>query len=90
LDDREPTGVQSEARANTRMVVEAAIDFSNGANREMWNAYRWRLSDNISPWRLGGFTVEDRAPSEFMTGSTGSRPAKRLPSTEQVDSEEQD
>ena len=65
MDDREPTGVQSEGRANTRMVVEAAIDFSNGANREKWNTYRWRMSDNISPWRLGGFTVEDRATSEF-------------------------
>jgi hypothetical protein len=49
------------------MVIEAAIDFSNGANREMWRSYRSRMSDNIFPWRIGGFTVEDRATSAFIT-----------------------
>ena len=73
MDDREPTGVQSEGRANTRMVVEAAIDFSNGANREKWNTYRWRMSDNISPWRIGGFTIEERATSEFKPESAPDR-----------------
>jgi hypothetical protein len=47
------------------MVVEAAIDFSNGANRETWTAYRWRMSDDISPWKMGGFNVGARATSEF-------------------------
>jgi hypothetical protein len=55
------------------MVVEAAIDFSNGANREMWNAYRWRMSDNISPWRIGGFTIEERVTSEFKPESPPDR-----------------
>jgi hypothetical protein len=51
------------------MVVEAAIDFSNGANREMWRTYRWRMSDNISPWGIGGFFVEEQATSAFNTGA---------------------
>jgi hypothetical protein len=56
------------------MVVEAAIDFSTGANRQMWKTYRWRMSDNISPWRIGGFIVEEeRAPSEFTGTSKRAR-----------------
>ena len=80
MDDREHTGVESGLPARTSMVVEAAIDFSNGANREMWKTYRWRMSDNISPWKTGGYIVESRGTSEFATGSrrarrySGSRP----------------
>jgi hypothetical protein len=77
LDDTEHTRGQERRSATTRMVVEAAIDFSNGANREMWNTYRWRMSDNISPWRTGGFIVEEQATSEFAA-QPGQ--ARRLPS----------
>ena len=59
--------MQERRMASTRMVVEAAIDFSNGANRETWTSYRSRMSENIYPWRIGGFTVEDRATSAFIT-----------------------
>jgi hypothetical protein len=69
LDDGEHTRVQERRMASTRMVVEAAIDFSNGANREMWETYRWRMSDNISPWRTGGFIVEEQVTSEFAGGA---------------------
>ena len=70
MDDGEHTRVRERRTASPRMVVEAAIDFSNGANREMWNTYRWRMSDNISPWRTGGFIVEEQATSEFNRGAS--------------------
>ena len=74
MDDEEHTGVQRGRTARTRTVAEAAIDFSNGANREMWETYRWRMSDDISPWRMGGFIVEERATSEFNTGAVRHEP----------------
>ena len=75
MGDGEHAEVQSRRTASTRMVVEAAVDFSNGANREMWASYRSRMADNIYPWRIGGFLVDDRAASEFMAGSRGARRA---------------
>jgi hypothetical protein len=74
LDDGEHTGVQRGSKASTRIVVEAAIDFSNGANREMWKNYRWRMSDDISPWRMGGLIDEEQATSEFNTGAVQHEP----------------
>jgi hypothetical protein len=57
-------GEHSQARKNrtasTRVVVEAAIDFSKGANTETWETYRATMAKNISPWRRGGFFVEER------------------------------
>jgi hypothetical protein len=41
--------------ANTRALVESAIDFSKGANREPWGAYVSRMSGIIAPWRTGYF-----------------------------------
>jgi hypothetical protein len=57
-------GESSEGRrvrtATTRVAVEAAIDFSKGANRDTWMVYRSKMSGSISPWRSGGFLIEER------------------------------
>jgi hypothetical protein len=53
------------------MVVEAAIDVSNGANQTKWDSYRSKMSGRISPWRTGGFIVEERASSEFSGPTEG-------------------
>ena len=74
MDDAEHAEVRRGRRASTRTVVEAAVDFSNGATPITWEAYRSRMSGNISPWRAGGFTIEESATSEFMAES---RPARR-------------
>jgi len=71
VGDRGHTEVQGGRSASTRMVVEAAIDVSNGANRTKWEAYRSKMSDKISPWRTGGFIVEERASSEFHGETEG-------------------
>lgn len=73
MGDRGHSEVRGGPKAGTRMVVEAAIDASNGANRIKWGSYRSKMSDNISPWRTGGFIVEVQATSEFDTGASGDK-----------------
>jgi len=65
MDDGEQQWVRRGRTASTRVVVEAAIDFSKGANHDTWEAYRLRESSSISPWRKGGFDVDER----FSEGS---------------------
>ncbi len=60
MHDEEHYGAQRGRTASTRAVVEAAIDFSKGANRDTWESYRSRMSSDVSPWRRGGFFVEER------------------------------
>jgi hypothetical protein len=60
MDKGEHHGAQRGRTASTRVVVEAAIDFSKGANHDTWETYRSRMSRSISPWRKGGFFVEER------------------------------
>ena len=51
--------------ASTRVVVEAAVDFAKGANQITWEANRSKESSDISPWRTGGFFIDER----FAQGS---------------------
>ena len=71
MDDQGNAEVQGGRTADTRMVVEAAIDVSNGANQTKWYSYRSKMSGRISPWRTGGFIVEERASSEFSGPTEG-------------------
>jgi hypothetical protein len=72
MDDGDQQWVRRGRTANTNVVVEAAIDFSKGANRNTWEAYRSRESSSISPWRKGGFEVDERF-------SEGSGPTEEIP-----------
>ena len=60
MSDGEHNEGRRRRTASTRVVVEAAIDFSKGANRDTWEAYRSKISGSISPWRRGGFFIEER------------------------------
>jgi hypothetical protein len=50
--------------ANTRALVESAIDFSKGANREPWGQYVSRMSGIIVPWRTGYFSSSQNRTRE--------------------------
>jgi hypothetical protein len=50
--------------ANTRAAVEAAIDFSKGANREPWERYVSEMSGIIVSWRTGNLPTQQRATRE--------------------------
>jgi hypothetical protein len=50
--------------ANTRALVESAIDFSKGANREPWGPYVSRMSGTIVPWRRGYFSSSQNRTRE--------------------------
>jgi hypothetical protein len=60
MSDGEHGEGRRERTGNTRVAVEAAIDFSKGANRDTWEVNRSKMSGSISPWRSGGFFIEER------------------------------
>ena len=66
MGDEHHPGARRGRTASTRVVVESAIDFSKGANRATWESYRSRMSGNVSPWRRGGFFLEERFSEETM------------------------
>jgi hypothetical protein len=59
--------IQERRTASYRVVVEAAIDFSKEANRRKWDGFRSSMSGSVSPWKAGGFYVEEVASSQFLT-----------------------
>jgi hypothetical protein len=71
MGDRGNSEVRGGRPTSPRMVVEAAIDVSNGANRIKWVSYRSKMSGKIAPWRKGGSIVEERASSEFSGETEG-------------------
>jgi hypothetical protein len=67
MDEERHDSSQRRRTASTRVVVEAAVNFSKGANHDTWEAYRSEESRSISPWRRGGFFIDER----FSKGSEG-------------------
>jgi hypothetical protein len=59
--------------ANTRALVEAAVDFSKGSNREPWERYVSRMTGIIVPWRTGNLSIKQSSTRE-TSESGGSLP----------------
>jgi len=66
MADEHHSGARRGRTASTRVAVEASIDFSKGANRVAWESYRSKMSGVVSPWRRGGFFVEERFSDETL------------------------
>jgi hypothetical protein len=50
--------------ATTRAAVEAAIDFSKGANLESWDRYVSEMSGIIVSWRTESLPTQQRSTRE--------------------------